>query len=198
MALAPLATVTDCEDLGLVVTANETPLLESYLAAATASVRDAAGVPISQTTSTVDIEGRASPWLRLPGAPITAVSTVELDGETITDYRLRTTDLWRRRGWLSTCGEPSLVTVTYTHGMPTVPADIVSLVCRIAAQTLVSYRSSDGGEGLAAENVTQERIGDYSVSFGDDGAITELELSDRLRTRLAARFGGGAEVVRSR
>ncbi|MFD0773377.1 hypothetical protein ACFQZ2_05490 [Streptomonospora algeriensis] len=198
MALQPLATVADCEARGLAVTDGEASLLETYLASATAAVRDAAGVPISQTTSTVTLEGRTSVWLRLPAPPVTAVSTVLLDGETVTDYRLRTTDLWRRAGWQAVCGEPSEVEVTYTHGMPTVPADIVDLVCRIAAQTLVAYRSSADGEGLAAGAVTQERIGDYSVSYDSDGAITELELSDRLRRRLRSRLGGGAGVVRSR
>lgn len=198
MALPPLATVADCEARGLTVTAEEAPLLETYLASASAAVRDAAGVPISETTSSIVLEGRAEQWLRLPGPPVTAVSSVELDGEAVADYRLRTADLWRRAGWQVVCGEPSEVGVTYTHGLAEVPADIVDLVCRLAAQTLVAWRSSADGDGLAAGDVRHERIGDYSVTYGDDGGVTELELSDRLRRRLASRFGGGAGLVRSR
>ncbi|MDA2805708.1 hypothetical protein [Nocardiopsis suaedae] len=196
--LASLATVADCETRGLTVTAEEAPLLEVYLASASAAVREAAGAPISQTTSTITLEGRTGAWLRLPAPPVVAVSQVLLDGEEVTDYRVRTTDLWRRTGWQTVCEEPSQVEVTYTHGLDPVPADIVDLVCRIAAQTLVAYRSGLGGEGLAARDVRSERIGDYSVTYGDDGGVTELELSDRLRRRLAARFGGGAVVVGSR
>ncbi|MDT0305068.1 head-tail connector protein [Streptomonospora wellingtoniae] len=198
VALDPLATVADARELGLTVADDEEPMVERYLRAASAAVRDAAGVPISQITSTVELEGRTGVWLRLPGPPITAVSQVLLDGDEVTDYRLRTTDLWRRRGWQTTCGEPSTVQVTLTHGMPAVPEDIVMLVCRIVAATLNAWRDGDGGEGLAAGAVTQERIGDYSVSYGDGGLITEMELPDYLRQRLAERFGGGAAVVGSR
>lgn len=197
MALAPLATVADLDARGVTVADTETNLVETYLAVASAAVRDAAGVPISKTTSTVTIEGEMSARLRLPGPPIASVDTVVLDGQTITDWLLRSGQLWRQTGW-SDFAAPSEVTVTYTHGLPEVPADIVDLVCRIATTTLVSYRSQPDGEGLAAEDVRRERIGDYSVAYGTDGQITEMELSDQLRSRLAARFGGGAGMVVTR
>ncbi|WP_229913637.1 hypothetical protein [Streptomyces capitiformicae] len=47
-------------------------------------------------------------------------------------------------------------------------------------------------------DIRSERIGDYSVTYGDSGLITTMELPDYLRERLAARFGGGAALVRSR
>ncbi|MBI0294500.1 hypothetical protein JBE04_08390 [Streptomyces sp. PRKS01-29] len=197
MALLPLATVADLTARGLTVESTETAIVGVYLDVASAAVRDAAGSPISQTTSTITLEGEPDPRLRLPGLPVTAVSTVEVDGEPVTDWRLRSGALWRACGWSSGC-EPSEVDVTYTHGLPVVPADIVDLVCRIAAAALVAYRSEAGGTGLAAQDVRAERIGDYSVTYGDDGRITEMELPDYLRRRLAARFGGGAAVVRSR
>lgn len=196
MALPPLATVADLEARGLTVEPSETAIVGVYLDVASAAVRDAAGAPISQTTSTITLEGEPDPRLRLPGLPVTAVSVVEVDGEPVTDWRLRSGALWRACGWSS--GEPSDVEVTYTHGLPSVPADIVDLVCRIAAAALVAYRSEDGGTGLAAQDVRAERIGDYSVTYGDDGRITEMELPDYLRARLRARFGGGASVVKSR
>ncbi|WP_030525766.1 hypothetical protein, partial [Nocardia rhamnosiphila] len=98
----------------------------------------------------------------------------------------------------STSYGPSEVTVTQTHGLPTVPDDIVGLVCRIAAAVLVHYRAQPGGEGLAAKDIRSERIGDYAVQYGDGGRITEIELPEYLREQLAARFGGGIELVRSR
>lgn len=197
MALAALATVADLTARGLTVDASETSLVGVYLEVASAAVREAAGVPISETTSTVDLEGVPTQWLHLPGPPVTAVDTVELDGEAVTDWRLRSGQLWRAGGWSPGC-EPSEVTVTYTHGLPSVPADIVDLVCRIAAATLLAWRAETDGSGLAARDVRAERIGDYSVTYGDDGRITEMELPDYLRERLAARFGGGAALLRSR
>lgn len=197
MALDPLATVADLDARGVTVDASETALVGVYLDVASTALREAAETPISQTTSTVSVEGSPEQWLTLPGAPVTAVDAVAIDGETVTDWRLRSGQLWRAGGWQTGCG-PSEVTVTYTHGLPSVPADIVDLVCRLAAAALVAYRAAPGGEALAARDVRAERIGDYAVTYGDDGLITEMELPDYLRERLAARFGGGVEVVRSR
>lgn len=197
MALAPLATVADLTARGLTIDPSETAIVNVYLDVASTAVRTAAGVPISQTTSTVTLEGEASHWLSLPGPPVTAVASVELDGVPVTDFKLRSSRLWRACGWSDPC-EPSEVEVTQTHGLPTVPADIVDLVCRIAAAALVAFRSQPDGEGLAAKDVRSERIGDYAVTYGDGGRITEMELPDYLRAQLRARFGGGVAVVRSR
>ncbi|MDX3507363.1 hypothetical protein PV755_00240 [Streptomyces caniscabiei] len=198
MALDPLATVADLEARGLTVDPAETAVAETFLAEASAAVREAAGVPISQTTSTVALEGpENSQWLTLPGPPIQSVSAVAIDGVAVTDWRLRSHQLWRRAGWSDGC-EPSEVTVTQTHGLPVVEADIVGLVCRIAAAVLVHHRAQPDGEGLAAKDIRAERIGDYSVTYGDSGRITDIELPDYLREQIAARFGGGVSVVRSR
>lgn len=197
MVLPLLADLADVSALGLTLEPGEDLLMETYLAAATAAVREAAGVPISQTTSTVTVEGPVTAWLSLPGPPVTAVDTVAIDGELVTDWRLRDGRLWRAGGWCGSSG-PSEVTAVYTHGLPTVPADIVMLVCRIATATLNAWRSSEGGTGLAAADIRQERLGDYAVTYGGDGRITELELPEHLREQLAARFGGGITVLRSR
>jgi hypothetical protein len=198
VALDPLATVADLEARGLTVDPSETTVVETFLAEASAAVRDAAGVPISETTSTVALEAPDnSQWLPLPGPPIQSVASVEIDGQAVTDWRLRSHQLWRASGWSSGYG-PSEVTVTQTHGLPTVEADIVGLVCRIAAACLVHHRAQPDGEGLAARDIRSERIGDYAVTYGDSGRITDIELPDYLREQLAARFGGGVAVVRSR
>ncbi|MGW3627287.1 hypothetical protein [Streptomyces sp. NPDC000880] len=198
MALEPLATVADLEARGLTVDASETAIVAVYLDVASTAVREAAGTPISETTSTVTVEGEADQRLKLPGLPISAVATVELDGVAVTDWRLRSQRLWRAAGWTA-CGGPSEVEVTYTHGMAAVPSDIVDLVCRMTAAALVSYRSEEGGTGLAADKVlTSERLGDWAATYGNDGRITEMDLPQYLRERLAARFGGGVDLLRSR
>jgi hypothetical protein len=199
VALAPLATVADLTARGLTVDASETATVGVYLDVASAAVRAAAGVTISETTSTVTLEGEPSQWLTLPGPPVRSVQAVTVDGDALeaTDFKLRSGRLWLAHGW-SYRREPSEITVTYTHGLPTVPADIVDLVCRIAAAALVAYRSQPNGEGLAAKDIRSERIGDYSVQYGDGGRITEMELPPYLRDQLRARFGGGVAVVRSR
>src|SRR5690625_2973049 len=142
--VGPLASLADMSDLGVTVDPDEEPIVEQYLAVASASVRDAAGCPISQVTSTVWLAGQRDARLPLPGPPVTAVDTVRLDDAEVGGWRLSRprASLYRAAGW---GGEASEVEVTYTHGLPEVPADIIALVCRIAATTLMSYRSDETG-----------------------------------------------------
>ncbi|MEU2077106.1 hypothetical protein [Streptomyces sp. NPDC013489] len=198
MTLAPLATVADLDARGLTVEPAEETIVETYLDVASTAVREAAGTPISQATSTVSVEGEPGQWLTLPGQPVTAVATVHLDGEAVTDWRLVSGRLWRAAGWTSGCG-PSLVDVTQTHGLAVVPADIVDLVCRMTAGALKAQRAEEDGSGLAADKViTSERLGDYAVTYASDGRITEMDLPQYWRERLEARFGGGAHALKSR
>ncbi|MBJ6615560.1 hypothetical protein [Streptomyces sp. I4(2020)] len=197
MALAPLATVADLEARGLAVDESEADVVNTYLRVASAAVREAAGTAISRTTSTITLEGQAGQWLTLPGPPIVSVASVAIDGRAVTDWRLRSGRLWRAAGW-SNC-EPSEVDVTQTHGLVDVPEDIVDLVCRMAAAALNAYRSEDGGAALGtAKEVTSERLGDWAVTYGADGRISEMDLPDYWRERLAARFGGGVTALVSR
>ncbi|MFJ4987899.1 hypothetical protein ACIP9H_29360 [Streptomyces sp. NPDC088732] len=196
MALDPLASVSDLEARGLTVDDTETAIAGVYLDVASQAVREAAGSPISETTSTVTLEGEAGQWLSLPGLPISEVTAVAVDGEAVTDWRLISQRLWRAAGWTGGNG-PSEVTVTQTHGLPVVPADLVDLVCRMTAGALADYRSED----LTAQGtrvITSERIGDYAVTYSSDGRISEMDLPQYWRERLAARFGGGTDLVRSR
>lgn len=197
MALAPLATVDDLEARGLTVDPGEAGIVNVYLGVASAAVREAAGTAITRTTSTLTLEGVPGQRLTLPGPPIVSVDTVTVDGRTVTDWRLRSERLWRAAGWSGL--EPSEVEVTYTHGLLSVPDDIVDLVCRAVAAALMAYRSEDGGTGLAADKeVTSERLGDWSVTYAADGRVTEMELTQAWRDRLAARFGNSVTALMSR
>ncbi|MFD4527851.1 hypothetical protein ACFWP7_28755 [Streptomyces sp. NPDC058470] len=197
MALDPLATQADLEARGLTVDPSETEFVGVSLDVASTAVREAAGSPISETTSTITLEGEPGQWLTLPGLPVSAVATVELDGVAITDWRLRSQRLWRAVGWTG-CDGPSEVEVTQTHGLATVPSDIVDLVCRMVAGALKAQRSEEDGTGLATEVITSERIGDYAVTYGGDGRVSEMDLPQYWRERLEARFGGGMQLLRSR
>ncbi|MFJ9748875.1 hypothetical protein [Streptomyces chartreusis] len=191
MALDPLATVDDLEARGFTVEASETDVATTYLGVASAAVREAAGVPISRTTSTVTLEGTSGQWLRLPGPPIASVASVSIDGVAVTDWLLRSERLWRAVGW--TGCEPSEVEVTQTHGLLEVPEDIVDLVCRMTASAIVASR--DGTALATTKEVTSERLGDWSVTYGADGRISEMDLPQYWRERLQARFGGGVSML---
>lgn len=188
MALAPLATIADLTARGVTVAAGETAAVNVYLDVASTLLRDAADSPISQTTSTVNLEGTGG-RLHLPGKPVTAVSAVLADGVALSDYKLLNGALARPCGF----SEGVEYTVTYTHGLATVPSDIVDLVCRLVGQELLALRAGETG----SRAVKSERIGDYSVTYADT-ETGSMALSDFQRNRLAARFGNGAGVVRSR
>jgi hypothetical protein len=193
MALAPLATIADLTARGVTVEPSETTIVNTYLDVASTIVRDAAGCPISEVISTVTLEGVAATRLFLPGQPVTAVSDVEIDMVAVTDYRLTNGALWRSQGWTGLC-EPSAVTLTMTHGLDPVPADIVDMVCRMAAQALLAFRGGDP----APRQVTSERIGDYAVTYADTESGV-MSLTTYQANKLAARFGnGGASVVKMR
>ncbi|MFB4320668.1 hypothetical protein [Actinomadura sp. 21ATH] len=199
MALAPLATTADLDARRIAW--DDEQLAETYLGVASAAVRDAAGVPISRVTSTVALYGDGSSWLRLPGPPIVSVTSVVLDGETVAPdgdggYALIDGRLFRPYGWGVCAPVPRPVTVTYVHGLAEVPADVVDLVCRMAATAIVLAGEEDDGSGLAVSNIAAERLGDYAVTYNGESGTTEMELSDRTRSRLSNRFGGaGAQVV---
>lgn len=197
MALDPLATVADLEARGLAVDLEETAVVNVYLGVASAAVREAAGTAISRTTSTITLDGVPGQRLTLPGPPIVSVDQVSVDGRELTGWKVTNGRLWNAGGWSGR--EPSEVEVTYTHGLLSVPDDIVDLVCRMVAAALMAYRSEDGGAGLAADKeVTSERLGDWSVTYGADGRVTEMELTQVWRDRLAARFGNSVTTLMSR
>lgn len=199
MALSPLAVVTD---LPASVDVTNTAQVATSLAAASEAVRDAAGVPISQETSTVALMGTREQWLPLPGQPVVSVSSVVVDGIEVVDYVLREGRLWRLYGWQeglvldNPFDTPSEVVVTMVHGLLEVPADIVALVASLAAADLNA--SAEGYESKAG--IASESIDDYRVAYtsGENVQAFTLELPDRTRAWLRQRFGGGSYVTGSR
>lgn len=196
--LDPLATTADLTARGVTVDASETAMVQTFLDEASAAVRQAAGVPISATTSTVVLAGTCDRWLRLPGPPIREVTAAAIDGDTVTDWKLSEGMLWRRCGWQPT-DEPASVSVTQDHGLPEVPVDIVGMVCSMTAMALRLVRSSVDGTGAAPvpQDVTSISIDDYRVAFRQDGDrnATVFTIPDRVQKRLRARFGGGASML---
>ncbi|MGW5639628.1 hypothetical protein [Streptomyces sp. NPDC003832] len=185
----PLATIADLEARGVTVEPSEETAVAVWLDVASTLVRDAADSPISETTSTVKLEGDGA-RLHLPGRPTTAVSDVLADGVALTDWKLLGSSLARPCGFT----EGVEYTVTYTHGLPAVPSDIVDMVCRLVGQALVSQRAGE----TVSRPLKSERIGDYAAEYNTDAETGTLTLTDFQRARLAARFGGGVGTARAR
>lgn len=196
MPLQPLATVEDLTASGVQLDSSERAVAERFLTVASAAVRTAARSAISQCTSSLVFTMTGQTTLLLPGSPVTAVDSVQVDGADVTDWeQISSCALLRLAGWGSR-HRPVRVAITYTHGLVEVPADIVDLVCRITATNLVAWRRGPDGAGVAAGgDVTSVRIGDFQESYGDTGLISDMDLPDYVRDRLARRFGSGAAML---
>lgn len=191
MALPDLATTADLSARGITPAAVH----DVMLAVASSIVRGAAGSPILETDSTVTLWGLdGSQWLDLPGQPITVVTSVEFDGDTLAaddDYRLVNGRLWGATPWGASC-DPLEVVVEITHGLPEVPAHIVQLVCDLA------IAGADAATAGAHDpNVVAEKIDDYAVTFasGAESVATAVELPPLTKAWLRSQFGGGVAVV---
>jgi len=168
---------------------------EAMLRVASDAVTSAAGSPILRRTSTVRLVTQPGRVLRLPGGPVRAVTEVLLDGEPVDDWALRGNSLWRRTHWQRS-GIPSEVTVTYEHGRDKVPADIVNLVCLLAAAGLNMVQE----DFEAKSNLAYESIDDYRVGYqqGQDGTVSAMELPPRTAQMLRRRFGTHSSTVIAR
>lgn len=192
-----LASLLDLEDRNVAVA--DSGLAATMLAVASASIRGAAGSPISEVESTIRYDGhRADRYLRLFGPPVTAVATVVMDGLTLpsTHWRLAADGrLYRSCGWGVDDG-PCAVDVTQTHGLPAVPADIVDLACSYASAGMAA-----AAEGYATHaGVVAERIDDYSVTYaqGAEAVQSVMEIPPATRAWLSSMFGGSAAMVATR
>lgn len=192
MALPNLAGVADLSARGITTTA----LHDTMLAVASSLVRAAAGGPILETVSTVTLWALDDDcWLDLPGRPVSSVSSVVVDGTTlpVDSYKLIDGRLWSARPWGGV--EPVEVVVTMTHGLPTVPAHVVQLVCDLAI-----LGAATAPAGAADPRVVAERLDDYSVTFTQGAAMvaTAMELPALTKSWLRAQFGGGVGMVTQR
>jgi len=189
--LAPLATVTDLSNRGI---SDERASMA--LDVASASIRDAAGSMISAATSTITVPAPSGHLLTLPG-PVTAVSSVAIDGYTlpVTDYRVVPNGIWLPYEW-SCDRDPAPVTITYTHGLTTVPADIVDLTCQLAI-AWINHTAAGGGSTAGLESAA---IDDARESYTAEaaGQVSPVFIPDVTRRWLAARFGSGPVVVETR
>lgn len=188
MALDPLATTTDLSARGVTTPAGSLALA---LAIASAAIRDAAGVVISEEDSTITVPAPGGKLLSLPG-PVTAVDAVTLDGTllSVDDYEVLPNGLWRHCGW--GCA-PVPVEVTYTHGLTAVPVDIVDLTCQVAIAWL-NHLALGGGSTAGLKSA---KIDDAAEAYTDEdaGQISPVYIPEVTRQWLASRFGGGPSVV---
>lgn len=156
---------------------------------ATGAVQAAAGQDILQATETVTMMGTTESWLNLPQRPVTEVTSVSLDGESVTDFKRFGDRLWREDGWASAAYEPSEVEVVYTHGFAV--ADQGIQLARSAALTIAAqmFSNPSGATGFSIDDYREQ----YSQSSTSDlaGLVPE-----RLRSALRRKYGSRGRMVR--
>lgn len=185
-----LATQADLETFleTTFTSARATLLLEC----ATAVVQAAAGQRIVQVTETVTLDGSPGSWLNLPEIPVSAVSSVKLDGATIaagaasSQYKRRAARLYRSDGWQASRWAPSEVEVGYTHGYPS--GHQALQLARATCLSLASQVQSN------PTGVQSERIDDYAVTYTQMEAV--LATAPHLVTALVRKYGRRAGLVK--
>lgn len=186
MALSNLASTADLSARG-VTGSNER--LTLALTVASSVIREAAGSAISAVVGTVTVPAPRGKLLTLP-SPVRSVTAVVVDGAEVDDWYEVGNGLYREHGWAAM---PVPVTVSATFGLAVVPADIVDLTCNLAKAWL---DHTDGGGGSVA-GLTMVAIDDARESYTDEaaGQVSPVFLPAATREWLAARFGGGAQVM---
>lgn len=169
--------------------------------AATAAVQEAAGNQriLEVVGDTANLTGLTDSWLDLPQIPVTAVTSVTLDGTALTagspgdaatTYRLRGNRLWRGCGWQTYVGEPSDVVVVNTHGYAPGSQDLELARGAVLSIAKGMYSNPSG--------VAREQIDDYAVSYARAaGEASDLmEAAPGLRAALRRKYGRRIGLVR--
>lgn len=186
--ITPSSAFTTAQDiadrLGRTFTDTETTQVAALIADATAQIQDFTRqtiLPVAGDTMTR--ESPDGPWLELPQRPVTVVTSVAVNGNTITDYSKIGDRLYRVYGWrwpsvdtippLAIYGLKSTVTVVYSHGYDPVPEPVAAVCRRMVMRALAS-----GVSGLASE-----KIDDYQYQAAEPGAGVILTPADEKQLR---------------
>lgn len=175
-----LATLPGMADLD---PATATTLLEQATAVVQGVTRQRI---VAVAGETLDVLGTVESSLWLPQGPVTAVTSVELDGEPVTDYKRFGVRLWRSCGWARCAWEPSTVTVVYDHGYA--PDGQGIQLAKSAALMLAA------GAATTSPGVTSESIDDYQVVY--EKMAGRMEASPFLSTALCKAYGRRVGLVK--
>lgn len=179
------ATYQDLEDrLRVTFTAAEQVQAVALLESATSLIQAAARQVLEQVTGdTVTLDGNGQRILTLPQIPVTAVSSVTVDGETLTfdtHYRwspngllYRTWDGFWGRQFAAWGDLLQSIVVVYSHGYAAIPDDLRTVCVEVAARAW----------STPAGAVRSESIGSYSVTYDTNSATTTgVALTDAEKT----------------
>ncbi len=161
---------------------------------ATAIVQATCGQPPQRLVAVegdeITLVGLPGAWLDLPQRPVSAVTTVEVDGEELaadTDFQVFGSRLYRAAGWGTSLGGPTLVTVDYDHGYPEGHQSL-----QLARAACLSLIRGVYGNPTGAVRLT---IDDYSEAF--EALSAQMDASPFLMRRLRSQYGRPAGSIRA-
>lgn len=170
--LPPLASAADYT--ALVGPAPAGLDLDRLIAAASDMVRAECGWHIAPAVTEVFVvDGPGGRTAMLPTLELTDVTTVSDAGTVVDPLDLE----WSRDGFLRRCGcwttKLRGLSVTAVHGHATTPADLVALVCTVAARAAASPAGAVR-EQVGTASVTYSQVG-FNVSGGTALLKHEIE-----------------------
>lgn len=128
---------------------------------------------VEDETITLDCKGGYR--LYLPEVPVTEVSAVIEDDETLTvddDYKLGQHGILHRQGGAKWAAGIQIIQVTYSHGYETLPDDIVDIATRAASRAYQSGLRAVEDEGMLG--VQSKSLGDFSVAYASESVVDGL------------------------
>lgn len=165
----PLASLEDLEAcLGRPLAESERGQAERHLAAASDLLRRLTGQILSYVADDLEMhDGWGGTLLQLKQLPIVEISKVEIEGRELMrgSWRLEqeTGNLWRWGGWWA-CRQG--IGVTYSHGFEELPADVLMVICGMAARGL--QQSQPGGD------MRSEQLGPYRYDRGQAAGLGSI------------------------
>jgi hypothetical protein len=190
--LTPFATVADLSAaLGITApAAGSVAYLQMVDALADASdeLRDIIGQPVNRGTTTVTVTAVPGSIVRLPAVPIVSIASVTLDGEAIEYEQIDTASI------SVVVIEPSLISVTYTHGWLTVPGVLRKWCKVLAAASIAAAKSGNLGlaGGIASVGVDDGRV-TWATGAGENG--TGVAVPGAVAVKLRATYGSPSITV---
>ena len=164
-------TVADIEHfLQIAVPALKLAAANRAITEATAAIQNYCHQALEAMGETITLDCIGGARLLLPELPVMAVLSVVEDGDLLVvddDYKLGEHGILYRVGDYWAVGI-QIIAVTYDHGYAVIPDDIVSIATRAASRAYQAGLRAEEMSGISG--VTALSLGDYSVSFGGEGA----------------------------
>jgi hypothetical protein len=144
-------------------------MIESFRATAQDSIEHAATVFFTPTAFTDVLDGTTATYTRLVTRKPTSLSTVTLDGTTITDAVLYPDGrLYRAGGW--SANAPQTLIVAGIAGYPSCPPRVAHAALMLTKRWLVDTHVSD----RATTTTNQDGSSQYFVTAGVKGAMFDV------------------------